>query len=65
MHELMEQQVYCPYCGEMISVLIEGGDESQQYIEDCQVCCRPIVFQIDVAVSGDIHVTLYREDDTC
>ncbi len=33
----------CPYCHEKISVLIDLSiDESQTYIEDCEVCCRPI-----------------------
>lgn len=64
MRELLEQHVSCPYCGEPISVLIDNSEESQQYIEDCQVCCQPIVFQVDVAMNGDTHVMLYREDDT-
>jgi hypothetical protein len=51
MPEVTEQSISCPYCGETISVLIEDSLPEQQYIEDCQVCCRPIV--IDVAVGAD------------
>ena len=32
----------CPYCGEVISFLIDFSVPSQTYIEDCEVCCRPI-----------------------
>ena len=51
MPELTEQSISCPYCGETISVLVDDSLPEQQYIEDCQVCCRPIV--IDVAVGHD------------
>ncbi len=33
----------CPYCGELIELVIDCSVPEQQYIEDCSVCCRPIV----------------------
>lgn len=37
--------VCCPHCGEIIDTFPDpGGGESQEYIEDCSVCCRPILF---------------------
>ena len=40
----MEQEHFfqCPYCWEEISMLLEPSNTEQQYIEDCEVCCRPI-----------------------
>jgi transcription elongation factor Elf1 len=35
----------CPYCWQQISVLIEAYSEEQQWVEDCEVCCRPIRFR--------------------
>lgn len=32
----------CPYCFESISMLVELYYGTQEYIEDCQVCCSPI-----------------------
>jgi hypothetical protein len=32
----------CPYCWEEISMLLDLSVEEQTYIEDCEVCCRPI-----------------------
>ena len=32
----------CPYCGESISILVDTEIGRQEYIEDCEVCCRPI-----------------------
>jgi hypothetical protein len=38
----MEATVECPYCGEAVLIAIDpGSGESQEYVEDCQVCCQP------------------------
>lgn len=63
MQGMLEHKLACPYCGELIDVLIDGSLESQEYIEDCQVCCRPIVFRVEVAMNGEANVQLYRDDD--
>jgi hypothetical protein len=32
----------CPYCGEEVEVTVDDlGASSEQYVEDCPVCCRP------------------------
>lgn len=39
----LEHSFTCPYCFEEISMLLDlSVDELQTYIEDCEVCCRPI-----------------------
>jgi hypothetical protein len=41
----MEQEKFfkCPYCFEKISMLLDlSEDDTQSYIEDCEVCCHPI-----------------------
>lgn len=63
MNELTEKVIACPYCGEAISVLIDPEELGQQYIEDCQVCCRPIVFQVVEDASGCIQVTAQSENE--
>ncbi|MDQ6978307.1 MAG: CPXCG motif-containing cysteine-rich protein [Ghiorsea sp.] len=35
--------IQCPYCWEKVEILIDCSVAKQQYIEDCSVCCRPIV----------------------
>lgn len=32
----------CPYCWQEISFVIDLSVSEQNYIEDCEVCCRPI-----------------------
>ena len=44
--DLQESRVFCPYCGESIEVLLNPEELGCEYIEDCQVCCRPIEFTI-------------------
>ena len=50
-NRLEELDIQCPYCWQTINVLIDCSVETQEYIEDCQVCCRAIVF--DVLVDDD------------
>jgi Cysteine-rich CPXCG len=38
----MEYFFPCPYCGENISMVLDASVPRQTYIEDCEVCCRPI-----------------------
>jgi transcription elongation factor Elf1 len=38
----MEHFFLCPYCGEGISMVLDVSISHQTYIEDCEVCCRPI-----------------------
>lgn len=63
MNQLIEKSVRCPYCGETIKVLIDSSDMEQQYVEDCQVCCKPINFKVSESVSGEVEVNVYSEDE--
>lgn len=60
---LAERKVNCPYCGEVIDILIDCSVAQQNYIEDCQVCCRPITFDITVDTEGELYVLLSSEND--
>lgn len=64
MNGLIETSIYCPYCGEQIDVTVEMMDDEQEYIEDCQVCCRPIIFSIGSGYNGDPLVSVRSEDET-
>jgi hypothetical protein len=34
--------VVCPYCGEAVTIAVDpGGGSTQEYVEDCEVCCNP------------------------
>jgi len=56
--------VSCPYCGETITLFVdEGGGPEQQYIEDCQVCCRPITVRVAFDEESDPMVNVSGEND--
>jgi len=56
MNVQIEQSVSCPYCGEIIDLLIDPSLPQQNYIEDCQVCCRPINLIVEVDPNGGIEI---------
>lgn len=60
---LNAQTIDCPYCGESIEILIDASIPSQQYIEDCQVCCRPIMLSVSVEEDGTMRVRASGEND--
>jgi hypothetical protein len=58
------QSVQCPYCGEMFETEIDTSGGSQEYTEDCYVCCRPILFRVEVDVDGELTaLEVQREND--
>ena len=63
MHELQERKVNCPYCGEVIDVLIDCSVPHQCYIEDCQVCCRPINFDLTMDQAGELTIVVSDENE--
>lgn len=63
MEFLIEQMVHCPYCGEGIEVLIDHQEAGHQYIEDCQVCCKPILFDVAVDSIGNLSVSVRDENE--
>jgi hypothetical protein len=40
-----EQFLSCPYCWQRISILLEREEGESEWIEDCEVCCNPILFR--------------------
>jgi hypothetical protein len=54
--------VQCPYCAQTFEVLVDCSIEHQEYIEDCEVCCRPVTLIVDVAEDGQVSVETRSED---
>ena len=44
--------VQCPYCGESFETQLDTSSDSARYIEDCQICCQPIEFRLEVDCAG-------------
>ncbi|GAB6070628.1 hypothetical protein JCM30760_17250 [Thiomicrorhabdus hydrogeniphila] len=63
--ELESIQMQCPYCWELFEWVIDDSDESNEMIEDCPVCCRPIHFkkQGDSGFNEPSHWEALSEED--
>lgn len=55
--------IHCPYCGETMTVFIDDSAGEQEYIEDCQICCRPISIHVAFDRDGDCAITATGEND--
>jgi hypothetical protein len=54
-----EAEVTCPYCSEVVLITIDpNGGVAQEYVEDCQVCCRPWNVQVNFDEMGAAEVTI-------
>ena len=59
-----ESWIGCPYCAEMIEILVDISVGEQQYIEDCSVCCAPILMSVQVDEAGHFsHVDVKTDDE--
>ena len=50
----MDEVTYiCDSCGEEIVIPVDpSGGRSQQYVEDCPVCCHPNVIRVEFDRDG-------------
>lgn len=55
--------VRCPYCGERWETRVDLTADEPGYVEDCQVCCRPIEFGIERDAGGALVALQVRRLD--
>jgi hypothetical protein len=61
---LDSKAVQCPYCGEPFETAVDVAAGTAEYVEDCPVCCRPILFRVATDPDGEVlSVELRRDDD--
>jgi hypothetical protein len=63
MEPLQELGISCPYCGEAITLLVDGTLAEQCYIEDCEVCCQPIAIGLNLSADGRFQIVARRDDE--
>jgi hypothetical protein len=56
------RRVLCPFCGQSVELLIDGTVPHQRYVEDCEVCCEPMIVEID-ATGDEPTVVVSRENE--
>ena len=53
MNLLQGQDATCPHCGETINLTLDLSVSEQSYVEDCPVCCKPMMVSY-TAVDGEV-----------
>jgi hypothetical protein len=51
---LQEFGVQCPYCGETFTTTLDCTITDQDFIEDCEACCQPILLSIHFDSNGEL-----------
>ncbi len=55
----LDADVTCPHCAESVTIAVDpGSGDSQQYVEDCPVCCQPWSVNVSYDNEGAATVTL-------
>lgn len=44
----------CPYCGEINQTIVDVPTVCPDLVEDCRVCCQPILIGVDVDETGEV-----------
>jgi hypothetical protein len=62
---MQEEASYaCNSCGEEIVVPVDlSAGTSQEYVEDCPVCCHPNVIHVEVEENGEVRAWAENESD--
>lgn len=63
MHSTETVDIQCPYCGETVAIIVDCSVASQRYIEDCEVCCRPLKVAVLLDEEGFPTVEVAQEDE--
>lgn len=56
--------VWCPYCAESVEIFLDpGSGASQDYVEDCSVCCQPWRVHVAYDQNGQAEVSVSALDE--
>jgi len=68
--------ISCPYCGEIFNTLVDysplltnnelidaNTNEDYTYLEDCQICCQPILFTPVIDENGLLQNVITRQEN--
>ena len=55
-------EVTCPHCGEASTIALDpGSGATQEYVEDCAVCCQPWLVHVHYGPGGAAEVWVTPE----
>jgi len=59
-----EATVTCPHCNENVEITLDpSGGDHQEYVEDCEVCCKPWNVTVEFGADGKAEVEVIALDE--
>jgi len=55
------EAIQCPFCGQTFELVVDTSVESQRFVTDCEVCCRP--FEVTAECEAGEILNLYVRGD--
>jgi hypothetical protein len=55
--------IQCPWCGERLDVRVDVTAGERSYIDDCEVCCRPMELGVELEENGALRALQVRRAD--
>ncbi|MET0290734.1 MAG: CPXCG motif-containing cysteine-rich protein [Steroidobacteraceae bacterium] len=55
--------IECPWCGERLDVRVDVTAGEREYIDDCEVCCRPMELRVELDERGGLAALRVRRQD--
>jgi Cysteine-rich CPXCG len=61
---IQQESITCPYCWQTIEIVLDLSADEQRYVEDCSVCCRPIViaYRTDGETLASLEIAAESEE---
>ncbi|MCC5850959.1 MAG: CPXCG motif-containing cysteine-rich protein [Verrucomicrobia bacterium] len=55
-------QITCPYCWQPLEISFDPSVPEQSYVEDCEVCCRPMLIDLWLTEDGTPNAQVRAEN---
>lgn len=63
MLDLPSIKYQCPYCWEQIESYVDCSEDEQEYVEDCFVCCNPIIVSVISHEGAPVGIDIRKENE--
>lgn len=62
MEALQTVLLQCPNCWEQVEIVVDYEDAEQEIVEDCSVCCSPMVIALTAGDDDELHAAARLEN---
>lgn len=62
MQALQSITLQCPHCWQMVELVVDCSVPKQQIVEDCSVCCSPILISFTLGEDDELYADARMEN---